>query len=221
MVVAVCLPMLSGRGAAQIAPLIANINARQITSLDGQWQVIVDPYDVGSLDYRAQPLKNNQAFYKNYKPQSESELVEYDFDTSGQLQVPGDWNTQRESLLFYEGSVWYKRSFDYAKSPKSRLFLHFGACNYLAAVYLNGQELGQHEGGFTPFDFEITDRVRAHGNFLVLRINNKRGKGSSSHRQYGLVELRRNYPPRDIAGGPGNLCSRLFCPVGERIDAPD
>jgi beta-glucuronidase len=171
-----CLPFLSGPAAAQVAPLIANINARQTTSLDGQWQVIVDPYDVGSLDYRAQPLKNNHAFYKNYKPQSESELVEYDFDTSGQLHVPGDWNTQRESLLFYEGSVWYKRSFDYTKSRKNRLFLHFAACNYLAAVYLNGEELGEHEGGFTPFDFEITDRVRAHGNFLVLRINNARGK---------------------------------------------
>jgi len=173
---AVCLLLLAGWAAAQVAPSIANINARQTTSLDGQWQAIVDPYDVGAFDYRAQPLKNNQAFYKNHKPQSESELVEYDFDTSGQLYVPGDWNTQRESLLFYEGSVWYKRSFDYTKSPKNRLFLHFGACNYLAAVYLNGEELGEHEGGFTPFDFEITDRVRAKGNFLVLRINNTRGK---------------------------------------------
>jgi len=173
---ALCLHLLASRGAAQVAPLIANINARQTTSLDGQWQAIVDPYDVGAFDYRAQPLKNNSAFYKNYKPQSESELVEYDFDTSGQLHVPGDWNTQRESLLFYEGTVWYKRSFDYTKSPKNRLFLHFGACNYFAAVYLNGEELGQHEGGFTPFDFEITDRVKARGNFLVLRINNTRGK---------------------------------------------
>jgi beta-glucuronidase len=173
---ALSLPLLAARGAAQVAPLIANINARQTTSLDGQWQAIVDPYDVGALDYRAQPLKNNNAFYKNHKPQSESELVEYDFDTSGQLHVPGDWNTQRDSLLFYEGSVWYMRSFDYAKSPKNRVFLHFGACNYLAAVYLNGEELGDHEGGFTPFDFEITDRVRTHGNFLVLRINNTRGR---------------------------------------------
>jgi beta-glucuronidase len=41
---------------------------------------------------------------------------------------------------------------------------------------LNGEELGEHEGGFTPFDFEITDRVRAQGNFLVLRVNNTRGK---------------------------------------------
>jgi beta-glucuronidase len=173
--VGLCLLLPSGGAVAQVAPLIANINARQTTSLDGQWQAIVDPYDVGAFDYRAQPLKNNNAFYKNYKPQSQSELVEYDFDTSGQLHVPGDWNTQRESLLFYEGSVWYRRTFDYAKSGKSRLFLHFGACNYLAAVYLNGEELGEHEGGFTPFDFEITDRVRAQGNFLVLRVNNTRG----------------------------------------------
>ena len=171
-----CLAFPFGQAAAQHAPLIANIGARHTTSLDGQWQAIVDPYDVGALDYRAQPLKNNQAFYKNHKPQSESELVEYDFDTSGQLHVPGDWNTQRESLLFYEGSVWYERSFDYTRSPKNRLFLHFGACNYLAAVYLNGEPLGEHEGGFTPFDFEITDRVREYGNFLVLRINNTRGR---------------------------------------------
>jgi beta-glucuronidase len=169
-----CVVLPAGPAAAQIAPLIANINARQTTSLDGQWQAIVDPYDVGALDYHAHPLKNDHGFYRNHKPQSESELVEYDFDTSGQLHVPGDWNTQRESLLFYEGSVWYKRSFDYAKSPKNRLFLHFGACNYLAAVYLNGEPLGEHEGGFTPFDFEITDRVRTKDNFLVLRINNTR-----------------------------------------------
>ena len=60
-----CLLLVSTRGAAQVAPLIANINARQATSLNGQWQAIVDPYEVGALDYRAQPLKNNQGFYKN------------------------------------------------------------------------------------------------------------------------------------------------------------
>jgi beta-glucuronidase len=172
----VCVLLLSGRGAAQIAPLIGNINARQTTSLDGSWQAIIDPYDVGSVDYRAQPLKNGHAFYKNHKPESPSELIEYDFETAGRLHVPGDWNTQRESLLFYEGSLWYERSFDYAKEPKTRLFLHFGACNYLADVYLNGEELGEHEGGFTPFDFEITDRIKERDNFLVVRVNNNRAK---------------------------------------------
>jgi beta-glucuronidase len=176
MMLVFCLSLLASQGAAQLAPLIQNVGGRQSTNLDGQWQAIVDPYDVGALDYRAQPLTSNAAFYKNYKPKSDSELVEYDFDTSGQLNVPGDWNTQRDSLLFYEGSVWYKRSFDYAKPPKKRLFVHFGAANYQAWVYLNGEELGHHEGGFTPFDFEITDRVKAQGNFLVLRVNDTRGK---------------------------------------------
>ncbi len=160
---------------AQVAPLVANVGGRTTINLNGQWQVIVDPYDVGYKDYRAQPLKNTGAFYQNYKPKSKSELVEYDFDTSGHLNVPGDWNTQRESLLFYEGSVWYKRSFDYAKTAKKRVFVHFGGANYLANVYLNGEELGTHRGGFTPFDFEITDRVRPEGNFLVVRVNDTRG----------------------------------------------
>jgi len=43
-----------------------------------------------------------------------------------------------------------------------------------ADVYLNGEPLGRHEGGFTPFDFEITDRVRPQGNFLVVRVNDSR-----------------------------------------------
>ena len=172
---ALCV-LLAVSGTAQMAPLIQNIGSRQITNLDGRWQAIVDPYDVGYFDYRAQPLKSNGAFYKNHKPQNESELVEYDFDTSSQLSVPGDWNTQRDSLFFYEGTVWYKRSFDYAKSPSKRLFVHFGAANYQADVYLNGEELGHHQGGFTPFDFEITDRVRAQGNFLIVRVNDNRGR---------------------------------------------
>lgn len=167
---------VAGLGKAQIAPLIANSDGRQTTSLNGPWHVIVDPYDVGKLDYRARPLKNNNAFFKNYKPQSKSELVEYDFDHSGQLNVPGDWNTQRESLLFYEGTVWYKQSFDYQKPAEGRLFLRFGAANYQADVYLNGELLGHHEGGFTPFDFEITKRVRPKGNFVVVRVNDNRAK---------------------------------------------
>ena len=173
---ALCVLGLAASSEAQVAPLIANIGGRSSISLNGQWQVIVDPYDVGYVDYRAQAIKNKNAFYTNYKPQSKSELVEYDFDTSGHLNVPGDWNTQRESLLFYEGSVWYKRSFDYAKKANARVFVHFGAANYLANVYLNGEELGTHSGGFTPFDFEITDRVKSAGNFLVVRVNDTRRK---------------------------------------------
>jgi len=175
-ILALALLLRAGAANAQITPLIANVSARDDTSLNGEWRVIVDPYDVGAIDYRDRPLQNNRAFYKNYKPQSRSDLVEYDFDTSGTLSVPGDWNTQRESLLFYEGAVWYKRSFDYSRPANRRLFLHFGAVNYSASVYLNGEEVGRHEGGFTPFDFEITDRVKPTDNFFVVRVDDRRGK---------------------------------------------
>jgi beta-glucuronidase len=157
---------------AQQVGLINNTEGRKTISLDGQWQTIVDPYESGYYDYRYQPSDNG--YFKNAKPKSKSELIEYDFDKSATLKVPGDWNTQSDQLFFYEGTVWYKKSFDYQRQPDTRLFVYFGAANYLADVYLNGEKLGQHEGGFTPFNFEITKLVRDTGNFLVVKVDNKR-----------------------------------------------
>src|SRR6185503_15784647 len=157
---------------AQETGLIVNTEGRKATSLNGQWQVIVDPYESGFYNYRYQPSDNG--YFKNAKPKNKSELIEYDFDKSGTLKVPGDWNTQSDQLFFYEGTVWYKKSFDYQRKPNTRVFVYFGAANYFADVYLNGEKLGQHEGGFTPFNFEITKLVRDTGNFLVVKVDNKR-----------------------------------------------
>jgi beta-glucuronidase len=158
--------------AAQQLDPIQNSDARKTTSLDGEWRMIVDPYESGSYDYRYQPSPNG--YFKNAKPKTKSDLIEYDFDKSGSLKVPGDWNTQSDQLFFYEGTVWYKKSFDYQRRPDTRLFVYFGAANYFADVYLNGEKIGQHEGGFTPFNFEITKLVRETGNFLVVKVDNKR-----------------------------------------------
>lgn len=163
--------LVSAAHAQQLA-LIANTDGRKTVSLDGQWQTIVDPYESGYYDYRYQP--NPDGYFKNAKPKTKSDLVEYDFDSSSTLKVPGDWNTQSEQLFFYEGSVWYKKSFDYQHRPNTRVFVYFGAANYFADVYLNGKKLGQHEGGFTPFNFEITNLVRDSGNFLIVKVDNKR-----------------------------------------------
>ena len=57
-----------------------------------------------------------------------------------------------------------------------RAFLRFGAANYRADVYLNGKKLGTHIGGFTPFTFEVTQRLRPGPNSLVVRVNNQRSK---------------------------------------------
>ena len=160
------------RSQAQQLDLIANTDARQIISLDGQWKTIIDPYESGYYDYRYQPSTNG--YFKDAKPKSKTDLIEYDFDTSESLTVPGDWNSQKDRLFLYEGTIWYKKSFAYKPKPGTRVFVYFGAANYLADVYLNGQKLGRHEGGFTPFNFEVTKQVQAGDNSLIIKVDNKR-----------------------------------------------
>jgi beta-glucuronidase len=157
---------------AQQTSLIANTAGRKTVSLDGQWQTIIDPYENGYYDYRYQPSANG--YFKDAKPATKSDLIEYDFDTSESLLVPGDWNTQKERLLLYEGTIWYRKSFDYQRQPNTRLFVYFGAANYLADVYLNGEKLGRHEGGFTPFNFEVTNLLRDKANSLIVKVDNQR-----------------------------------------------
>jgi len=146
------------------ATLIANISGRATQSLNGTWHIIVDPYETGL----------GSRFWENRKPKNKSDLVEYNFDTSPTLQVPGDWNSQRADLFFYEGPVWYERTFLYHPREHTRTFLHFGGANYFTRVYLNGTKLGEHEGGFTPFDFEATHAIRDGENFIVVEVNNAR-----------------------------------------------
>lgn len=153
-------------------PLIINVDSRQHQLLNGSWNVIVDPYETGYYNYRYLPTPNG--FFKNYQPKDKSELVEYNFDSDQTLIVPGDWNSQREMLFLYEGTVWYKKSFSVEKNPNNRYFLYFGAVNYHAHVYLNGELIGEHEGGFTPFNFEVTGLLKKEDNFVILKVDNKR-----------------------------------------------
>ena len=151
-------------GQVNSAGLIGGITNRNTVSLDGTWNTIIDPYESGI----------GSRYYLNWKPKSKSDLLEYDFDRSPKLHVPGDWNTQRESLLLYEGPVWYQRYFSSQKHPHARTFLYFEAANYQARVWLNGKKLGEHVGGFTPFDFDVTDQIVEGENSLVVEVDNTR-----------------------------------------------
>ena len=162
--------------------LLINTYNRSSTSLDGKWNYIVDPYENGFYNYRYQPFEDQEqpakgAFFLNSKPANKSDLVEYNFDESDTISVPGDWNTQKENLFYYEGTVWYKKSFDYRKKESSnRVFVYFGASNYETDVYLNGKKLGKHIGGFTPFNFEVTHLLKESDNHLIVKVDNKRKK---------------------------------------------
>ncbi len=152
---------------------LQNPYGRQNLSLNGEWSAIVDPYDNGYIDYRYQP-HTVEGYFANRKPTSPSDRVEYDFDRSEALQVPGDWNSQRRELFFYEGTVWYKRDLPSKPSGDRRVFLWFGAANYEAKIYVNGFLAGEHTGGFTSFAVEVTKWLREAENFVVVRVNNQR-----------------------------------------------
>lgn len=160
--------------------LLTHVDQRQSTSLDGDWHAIVDPYETGYYNYRrqpydAQPGGSTAAFYQDHHAQDKQELVEYDFSASPTLKVPGDWNTQSERLLYYEGTLWLQRRFEApAADTQRRRFLHFGAVNHRADVWLNGHKLGTHVGGFTPFNFEVTALLRPGANSLVVKVDNTR-----------------------------------------------
>ena len=162
--------------------LINNIYNRTTTSLNGTWKYIVDPYENGYYNYRHEAFDQQEnpgkgAFYTNAKPESPSDLVEYDFDLADSIAVPSDWNTQKEKLFYYEGTIWYKKSFDYALKQKSnRVFVYFEASNYKTEVYFNGEKLGTHIGGFTPFNFEVTALLKEKDNYVVVKVDNKRVK---------------------------------------------
>lgn len=162
----------AGAVVAQEVPQLANVMARQTTSLNGKWNYIVDVQEEGYYDYRMNPTP--WGFFRNAKPQRPEDLIEYDFDKAPAMQVPGDWNTQDERLFFYEGTVWLKRSFRYHQPTDRRTLLYFGAVNYDAHVYVNGQEAGHHVGGFTPFNFDVTELLADGENTVIVKVDNKR-----------------------------------------------
>jgi beta-glucuronidase len=152
------------------APL-TNLPGRERRSLNGKWQALVDGYADGISGWKA--------VWKDQAATGKAQFFEYGFDDSVTLDVPGDFNTQQPELTWLEGSVWYRKAFEYAAAARReglRLFVHFGAANYRADVFLNGEKLGSHEGGFTPFQFELTERVKPGENRLLVHVNNERRK---------------------------------------------
>ena len=162
--------------------LIINTQNRETTSLNGHWNYIIDQYENGFYNYRLHPFdqqENSQniagAYFSDYKQHDKTDLVEYNFDLCETLRVPGSWNAQDDKLFWYEGTIWYRKKFDYSvKEANNRVFLYFGAINYEAHIYLNGHKLGMHVGGFTPFNFEITNYLKETGNSLIVKVDNKR-----------------------------------------------
>ena len=137
---------------------------KHVTSLNGKWNAIIDVYNVG------EPTR----FYNNRKPIGKTDFVEYTFNDGFRLNVPGDFNSQFPELKFFEGNVWYERLIKVNKNTDTKTILYFAGANYLTKVWLNGTLLGKHEGGFFPFQFDITALAKEGDNDLIVLTNNNR-----------------------------------------------
>lgn len=154
-------------------PVMENVLARGGRELSGEWRYIVDPMRAG-----LRRGNSRRDFFNDRKVDPRGELIEYDWDVSPTIQVPGDWNSQVEELRWYDDMVWYRLSFDVEAAEGERRFLHFEAVNYRSWVFLNGVELGNHEGGFTPFEFEVSQHLKEGRNSLVVGVDARHGAQS-------------------------------------------
>src|SRR6186713_1867394 len=135
-----------------MSPLYPQENAfRQRRDLSGFWDFCRDPDDAGVARGFPSGLERAGANVRF-------------------IAVPGSYNEQFEDGRDYLGPVWYERSFDLPWGwGGKRVLLRFGSVNYHATVFLNGERLGEHEGGHLPFVLDATRVVRAESNRLVVR----------------------------------------------------
>lgn len=138
-------------------------------SLDGLWDFFPDPHQrlhPGNLESASTPRR---------------------------IRVPGPWQAQFEDLRHYSGVAWYRHRFEFppgffdAALPNASFFLHFGAVDYFTSVWLNGQLIGVHEGGYLPFDVELGESLRHDGpNELVIRVIDP-GDDDDISRRFGFA----------------------------------
>ncbi len=89
------------------------------------------------------------------------------------ILVPFSPETQLSGLqipIDPKQTLWYRRAFSYTlANPDARLLLHLEAVDHTCVVFVNGEAVGEHQGGYLPFSFDITECLTAE-NELVLRV---------------------------------------------------
>jgi len=159
-----------------MGPLLVSADMRPGTDLNGLWHYSVDPYRSGIAGFHGEPPKPSEARFAEVdvsdtmRRDTGSEF-EFDMDRAPITTLPGSWLTHSAEMRHYQGLVWYQRHFAATKTPGKRVFLRFGAANYTARVYLNGKAIGQHEGGFTPFAFDVTEALRNGDNQITVGVD--------------------------------------------------
>lgn len=134
-------------------------------ALSGDWEFRTDPADAGV----------NAAWYD----------PDAAWDDARTVSVPHSWQ-EHEDLRGYTGTAWYRRSVSLDEvDPSERALLAFGAVDYEATVWVNGERIGDHEGGYLPFALDATDALTAGENTLVLRVRDPEDLSEIPHGKQG------------------------------------
>lgn len=125
---------------------------RSISDLSGIWEFKKDPENIG--------IKNQ---WFNGLTETRS------------IAVPGSWNEQFTDSRDYLDAVWYQtEAFVPENWSDEEVWIRFGSVNYHATVWVNGQQLGIHEGGHLPFAFDISKVTKTgEKNTIVVRVENE------------------------------------------------
>ncbi|MFW9937226.1 MAG: glycoside hydrolase family 2 protein [Candidatus Thorarchaeota archaeon] len=138
-------------------------------SLNGKWKSKSDLENLG---------REKKWYLPKYYQKSRNDLIDID--------IPKSFNLLKGFEAF-EGIFWHFYEFGFDLSTLNNNFdfkIRFAGSNYITEVWLNGIFLGNHEGGFTPFKFNINPSLLKESNILVVRTDNIRRKGQIPDRVF-------------------------------------
>ncbi len=135
-------------------------HARRSIDLNGTWRFLPDPMQ----------RCRRQQWWKN-PTRPDSMFPCWDVDGLWETPVPSTWKVAHAELAWYDGHAVYMRDFDADLPPDHEAFLAFDGVLYAAQVYLNGQLVGEHEWGYSPFQIRVTEVLRPRNRLWVLLEN--------------------------------------------------
>lgn len=91
--------------------------------------------------------------------------------------------------------LWYRRTIEFTPKPHSKTLLHFGAVDYRATVFINGKEIGTHEGGYTEFSFDVSALLKKGSNEIIVKVWDPTEQGVGSHGKQVLNPQNIYYTP--------------------------
>jgi beta-glucuronidase len=127
------------------------VQAQPSVYLHGEWRFALDPMSIGEAHQWNMPAFPHHRWDK--------------------VTVPHCYSVDPRYLM-YTGTAWYARKFQYNAVPAGyRAYLRFEAVFYKCEAWLNGQEIGGHEGGYTPFELDVTNALSSD-NTITLKVSN-------------------------------------------------